>query len=153
MPAKKYIVKLSADERETLEGITSAKICDKEKRLRAYILMKADISGGCSWSDDRIKEAYGCSVSKTERLRKRLVLEGFEAAVERKVRLNPARPRKIQGAEEAHLIALCCSEAPEGRSRWTLQLLADNMVKLEYFESISCNTIHQALKKMNLSLG
>jgi hypothetical protein len=62
MPEKKYIVKLSLSEREELEGITSAKICDKEKRIRAYILLKADVSGGCGWSDDEIKDAYGCSV-------------------------------------------------------------------------------------------
>jgi hypothetical protein len=144
---------LSASEREELEGIISAKICDKEKRLRAYILLKADVSGGYGWSDDEIKAAYNCSISKIERLRQRLVLEGFESAVLRKVRVNPPRIRKIQGTEEAHLIALCCSEAPEGRARWTMRLLADKMVELEIVDNISCHTIQRALKKMNLSLG
>jgi hypothetical protein len=154
MPAKKYIVRLSEEERADLEGIVSAKICAQEKRLRAYILLKADVvADGCGWSDDKIKDAYGGSISKIECLRKRFVLEGFTAAVERKVRLNPAHPKKIQGEGEAHLIVLCCSEPPEGRSRWTLRLLADEMVKLNFFDSISCETINKTLKKTNLSLG
>ena len=118
MRNKKYIVSLTDAERTQLEEIISSKICSKEKRVRAYVLLKSDIIS--NWSDSKINEAYGISFSAIERLRKRFVKEGFEKALNRKDRLHPPRQRKIQGNEEAHLIALCCSEAPEGRSRWSL---------------------------------
>lgn len=151
MPAKRYIVDLSKAERIELEEVISAKVCAKQKRLRAYILLKTDKA--CGWSDARIKEAYGGSISKIECLRKRFVEEGFYGALNRKKRENPPRSSKIKGDEEAHLIAICCSQAPEGRSRWTLRLLADKMVELEIVENISHECVRTALKKTNLSLG
>ena len=119
--------------------------------MRAYILLKADKA--CGWSDAKIKDAYGGSISKIECLRKRLVEEGFDAALNRKKRERPPRSSKINGDEEAHLIAICCSQAPEGRSRWTLRLLADKMVELGIVEDISHECVRRALKKTNLSLG
>lgn len=106
-----------------------------------------------NWPDDKIQEAYGASLSAIGRLRKRFVEEGFERALYRKERLNPPRPRKIQGKEEAHLIALCCNDAPEGRATWTLQLLADKMVELKVVDTVGRECVRNALKKMNLSLG
>jgi len=93
------------------------------------------------------------SMSGIERLRKRFVEDGFESALNRKVRLHPPRPRKIQGKEEAHLIAICCSDSPEGRAKWTLQLLADKMVELNIVDSIGRECVRNALKKTSLSLG
>ena len=151
MRNKKYIVSLTDVERAQLEEIISSKICSKEKRVRAYVLIKSDTIS--NWSDSKINEAYGMSCSAIERLRKRFVEEGFEKALNRKARLHPPRQRKIQGNEEAHLIALCCSEAPEGRSRWSLQLLADKMVELNIVDSVGRECVRNALKKMNLSLG
>lgn len=151
MPAKRYIVNLSKEEHVKLEEVISARVCAKEKRLRAYILLKADKA--CGWSDERIKAAYGGSISKIECLRKRFVEEGFDVALNRKKRENPPRLSKIKGDEEAHLIAICCSQAPEGHSRWTLRLLADKMVELKLVENISHECIRSALKKTNLSLG
>jgi len=147
----KYIVNLSVEEREELESLLKKKICSKEKRLRAYVLLKSDRR--IDWSDKKIKEAYGVSVSCVERLRKRLVEKGFEFALHRKQRECPPCPRKIQGIEEARLIALCCSAPPSGRNRWTLKLLADKMVELQIVNDIGAECVRRTLKKMNLSLG
>jgi transposase len=151
MGYKKYVVTLSDCERKQLEEVVSSKICNKEKRLRAYILLKCDQLH--NWPDDKIRDAYGVSFSAIGRLRKRFVENGFEYALYRKERLNPPRPRKIQGKEEAHLIALCCSDAPEGRAKWTLQLLADKMVELNVVDTVGRECVRNTLKKMNLSLG
>lgn len=151
MRYQKYVVILSDCERKQLEEVISSKICNKEKRLRAYMLLKSDRLH--NWPDDKIQEAYGASLSAIGRLRKRFVEEGFERALYRKERLNPPRPRKIQGKEEAHLIALCCNDAPEGRATWTLQLLADKMVELKVVDTVGRECVRNALKKMNLSLG
>ena len=151
MRYQKYVVVLNDCERKQLEEVISSKVCNKEKRLRAYMLLKSNRLQ--NWSNDKIQEAYGVSLSAIGRLRKRFVEEGFERALYRKERLNPARPRKIQGKEEAHLIALCCSDAPEGRATWTLQLLADKMVELKVVDTVGRECVRNALKKMNLSLG
>ena len=115
------------------------------------MLLKSDLLQ--NWSNDKIQEAYGVSLSAIGRLRKRFVEEGFERTLCRKERLSPGRPRKIQGKEEAHLIALCCSDAPEGSATWTLQLLADKMVELKVVDAVGRECVRNALKKMNLSLG
>lgn len=145
MRYQKYVVTLSDCERKQLEEVISSKICSKEKRLRAYMLLKSDRLQ--NWSNDKMQEAYGVSLSAIGRLRKRFVEEGFECALYRKERLNPPRPRKIQGKEEAHLIALCCSNAPEGRATWTLQLLADKMVELKVVDTVGRECVRNALKK------
>jgi len=151
MKYQKYVVTLNDYERKQLEEVISSKICNKEKRLRAYMLLKSDLLQ--NWSNDKIQEAYGVSLSAIGRLRKRFVEEGFERTLCRKERLSPGRPRKIQGKEEAHLIALCCSDAPEGSATWTLQLLADKMVELKVVDAVGRECVRNALKKMNLSLG
>jgi len=147
--AKKYIVNLTEDERKKLEKVLTMRSCSKEKRIRAYALLKS----AEGWADTKIQESYGISLSGMERLRKRFCEKKFESVVNRKERKTPPRCKKIQGAEEAHLIALCCGSPPSGRSGWSLRLLADKMVELEIFEKVSHESIRKTLKKMNLSLG
>src|SRR5256712_12309435 len=126
---------------------------NKAKRstiINAYILLKADRA--CGWTNADIASAYDVSTKRVEQLKKRFVEEGFEAALYRKPVTNAHR-RKITGDEEAHLIALCCSQAPEGHQTWTLRMLADKMVALDVVESVSHETIRRTLKKMSLNHG
>jgi len=118
--------------------------------MNAYILLKADRS--CGWTNADIASAYEVSTKKVEPLKKRFVEEGFAAALSRKPVTNVHR-RKITGDEEAHLITLCCSQAPEGQERWTLRMLAETMVELDIIASISYETVRRTLKKMHLNPG
>jgi hypothetical protein len=120
------------------------------KIKHANILLKADADGP-AWTDERIAEAVGCRVRTVENVRCRCVLEGLDAALQRKEQARPRRERKLDGEGEARLIALACSEPPLGRSRWTLQLLADELVCLEVVESISAQTVRRTLKKTNFN--
>jgi len=149
---KKYIVRLSEEERTELEKLISSGNNAARKLTHARILLKADAADGSHWTDEQIKKSLDTSISTIERVREAFVEEGLEAA------LNHKRPRKVKegkldGEQEAHLIALACSPSPEGRKRWTLRLLADKMVALEYVDSLSYETVRQTLKKTNLSLG
>lgn len=147
--AKKYIVRLTDDERTYLESLIHTGKVAAHKRLHAEILLKADISElGGKWLDNEISEAFGVSTRTVERVRERLVQKGLESALNR---ATPSRvkSRAIDGENEAHLIALSCGEPPEGRSRWTLRLLGQQMVELGYVESVSHETIRQTLKKTN----
>lgn len=150
---QKYRVTLSADEREILFTLINKGKASKEKTNRARILLKAD-SGeeGEHWKDDQIARALYVSRSTVNRTRRSLVEEGLEKTLTRKSLSNPRR-RILQGEEEAYLVALTCGEPPAGQSRWTLRLLAEKMVKLEYIDTVSHETIRTALKKMNLNLG
>jgi len=150
---KKYLVTLTAEERKGLKELLSRGKAAARKLMHARILLKADgASDGPDWHDDRIAEALEIGRATVERVRKQFVQEGLEAALERRA---PRRTyqRKLDGDGEAHLVALACQEPPEGRSRWTLQLLADRMVALEYVDQISYQTVRRTLKKTNLSLG
>lgn len=150
---KKYIVTLTEEERRTLEGMLSRGKAAARKLAHARILLKADASAhGPDWSDDAIAEGLEVGRATVERVRKTFVEEGFEASLERR---KPRRQyaRTLDGDGEAHLIALACSQPPEGRSRWTLRLLADRMVALEYVDAISKDTVARTLKKTSLSLG
>jgi transposase len=121
--------------------------------VHARILLKADASsGGPGWNDDQIAEGLEAGRATVERVRRQFVEEGLEAALERR---KPRREylRKLDGDGEAHLIALACGQAPQGRSRWTLRLLADRMVALEYVDELSYQTVRRTLKKTSLSLG
>jgi hypothetical protein len=125
-----------------------------QKRKRVQVLLKADASpDGPAWIDSRIAEAFDISVVAVENLRKRYVLEGLAATLDRKKQCRPSRQPVLDGAKEAHLVALCCGTVPAGHGRWTLRLLADKLVELQLVESISRETIRQALKKTNCSLG
>ncbi len=147
---KKYIVRLTDEEREDLTRLVSKGKAAARKLTRARVLLKADVGdGGPGWTDDRIAEALEVGTRRVENIRKRLVEEGLEAAVNRKKRCRPPRERILDGEKEAKLIALCCGNPPEGRARWTLRLLADNLVELDIVESISYETVRQALKQTN----
>ncbi len=150
---KKYIVTLTDEERRTLQSMLSHGKAAARKWMHAMILLKADQApGGPAWSDDAIAEGLEVGRATVERVRKRFVEEGLDAALERR---RPRRQyqRRLDGDAEAHLAALACQEPPEGRSRWTLRLLADRMVELEYVEQVSYQTVRRTLKKTNSSLG
>jgi len=150
---KKYIVTLTQEERQELQTMLSKGRAAARKLTHARILLKADASeGGPAWNDDAIAEGLEVGRATVERVRKQFIKEGFEAALDRR---KPRRKyqRKLDGDGEAHLIALACGEAPEGRSRWTLRLLADRMVQLEQVDHLSHETVRQVLKKTNSSLG
>jgi transposase len=152
--AKRYIVRLSDEERKQLGDILSRKRVAAQKRKRAQVLLKADASkDGPAWIDSRIAEAFDVSVVTVENLRKSYVLEGLDAAVERKKPCGPSRQRLLDGEKEARLVALCCGTVPAGHGRWTLHLLAEKLVELRVVESISHETVRQALKKTSCSLG
>jgi len=142
-------VHLTEDERTYLKSLIHKGKVAAHKRLHAEILLKADLGElGEKWQDKQIGETFGLSTRTVERVRERLVREGLEAALNRAAPVR-ARKRKIDGENEAHLVALLCGDAPEGRSRWTLRLLGQRMVELGYVESVAHETIRQALKKMN----
>ena len=146
---KKYIVKLSEQEREELQELISKGKSSARKIQHARLLLKADASEhGPNWKDEQISEALEVSISTIERVRKQFVEEGTEAAISRRPGSGYRDP-KLDGEKEAHLIALACSKAPEGRVRWTLRLLAQKMVEWEYIESLSYETVRRTLKKTN----
>ena len=145
---KKYIVKLSGEERERLDGLIHIGKHSARLLTRARILLKADASeAGEGWSDSQIAEALDTSTDTVARTRQQLVEEGFEAVLVRKHSPTSARPRIFDGAAEAKLIALVCSQPPKGRARWTLQLLEEVVVELKIVERASDNTIGRTLKK------
>jgi len=143
----KFVVRLSDVERSQLQGMVDAGRGSKSVRQRARVLLKTDESEtGPGWTDERAAEFAEVSVRTVERVRRRFVDEGFDAAVHRKPSTDRLY-RKLDGAGEARLIAEACSQAPEGRWRWTLKLLADRLVALEVVESIDPETVRKTLKK------
>jgi transposase len=148
---KKYIVRLTGDEREYLEEIVSKGKAAAYKIKHANLLLKTDAEGP-NWSDEQAAEAFGCHANTVRNVRQRFVEQGLDAALQRKKRDCPPRERILDGKKEARLIAVSCSEPPQGRSRWTLELLADRLVELEIVESISASTICRTLKKTNFVL-
>ncbi len=145
---KKYVVRLSSDEREKLTRFIGSGKRSAQLLTKARILLKADVSDdGEGWSDSKIAEALDTSVANVERTRRQLVEEGFEAVLIRKYNPKCARPRIFDGAAEAKLIALACGPAPEGYARWTLSLLEEKVVELKIVEKASDNTIGRTLKK------
>lgn len=148
MPQKKYLVTLTPEEREQLAGLLSAGKRSALTLARARILLKADqTDGGPAWPDDRIAEALDCGVRTVERVRQRFVERGLEAALGRKPQDRPSRERKLDGRAEARLIALACSEPPDGRAAWTLQLLANKLVELKIVDTVCDETVRRVLKK------
>lgn len=149
---KKYIVRLSLEERDRLEAMISKGKHPAIQILKARILLKADVSeAGEGWSDSRIVAALDTSISTVERTRQRLVEGGVDAALIRRHSANSARKRVFDGMAEAKLIALACSDPPKGRSRWTLRLLEDKVVELGIVTRASDNTIGRTLKKTSSS--
>ena len=145
----KYVVRLDAEERVELQSMVDEGRRSKSVRQRARILLKVDESqSGSAGTDERAAEFAEVSLSTAHRVRQRFVEEGFEVSLLRKEQKN-RKAKKIDGRAEAHLVALACGEPPEGRKRWTLKLLADQLVSLEVVDSVSPETVRKTLKKTN----
>lgn len=144
---KKFFVRLSPEEREILTGVTKKLNGSSQKVRRANVLLKAD-AGGPNWTDSEIAEAYGCRPQTVENIRRRLVTIGFEDTLNGVIRKDPPTPKKLNGRQEAELIALRLGMAPKGHSSWSLRLLARKAVELEIVDSISYETVRTTLKKM-----
>ena len=151
---KKYIIKLSQEEQDTLKKIITSGRGPARMFTRARILLKADQGEhGPNWSDEKISDALDVTVQTIERVRKQFVEEGFDAVLSRRPYTQKVSRKKLDGNVEAHLVALSCSEPPKGYVRWTLRLLADKIVELGYVETISHEAIRQTLKKTSLNRG
>jgi transposase len=147
----KLVVRLTAEQRRELEKLAATGKRSAATITRARILLKAD-GDGDGWADDRIAEALDTSMATVARVRKRFVQRGLPAAIQRK-RPTGRQYRKLDGEQEARLVALACSPPPEGRARWTMKLLADKLVELEVAEAIDPATVCRALKKTRSSRG
>lgn len=146
MPKKRYVVRLTKAERHTLLSIVRTGKAAAHKRTHAQALLKADEGKqGPAWTDDEIAEAVEVHRNTVANVRQRFVERGLEAAVNRKK--LPPRLRKLDGAQEARLVAVACGPPPEGRARWSLRLLAERLVALEIVDEISHETVRQTLKK------
>lgn len=148
---KRYIVRLSEEERRQLKDLVSTGQAAAYKIKHANILLSVDVNGW-GWTDEEAAKAFSCHLHTVANVRQRLVEKGLEAALKRQPSSNPPRERICDGEAEAKLIALRCGEPPEGRARWTLRLLADKVVELEIVPRISHETVRQVLKKTNSSL-
>jgi transposase len=148
---KKYVVRLTAEERKYLEGFVSKGKRSAYKIKHANILLKADADGP-GWSDEAIAEAFMANSNTVRNVRQRFVERGLEAALERKKQSAPSRKRILDGEKEARLLAIGCSEPPEGQVRWTLHMLADEMVRLKIVDGVSYETVRRTLKKTKSSL-
>ena len=145
---KRYIVTLTAEERQDLHDLIAAGKAAAQKLAHARILLKADAAdGGPAWPDYRIAEALEVSTATIERVRQRFVEQGLEAALVRKPQERPSRLPTLDGRAEARLIALACSAPPDGRAAWTMQLLADKLVELQVVPTVSDETVRRSLKK------
>jgi len=146
----KYIVELTSEERRELSKLVSKGKAAARKITHARVLLQANESkGATAWTDKQIYEAFGIHTNTIHGIRRRFVEQGLKTALERKKQDRPSRKRIVDGKVEAHLIALRCGQPPEGTRQWNLRLLADKLVELEIVESISHETVRQALKKTN----
>ena len=144
---KKYVVDLSNSQREMLRDCVEKGKTEAYRIRHAHILLKADVEVP-GWTDAQISEAFRCHAQTVYNVRRRFVEKGFSDAFGRSERRDPPCPRKLDGSGEARLIALSCGQPPKGLRRWTLRLLASELVRLEIVESISPETVRQTLKKM-----
>jgi len=143
---KKYMVRLTKEERSLLRDIVKKRKGTSQKVQRANILLQADLDGP-NWSDAKIAEALSCRTQTVENIRRRLVTEGLDAVLNRKKRETPPRAKLLDGKQEAEIIALRLGNPPSGFANWSLRLLADQIVKLEIADSISHETVRRTLKK------
>ena len=143
---KKYVVRLTESERESLKEVVGKLKGTSQKVRRAQVLLKAD-AGGPGWTDAKIAEAFGCRTKTVENIRERFVTEGFEVTLEGRPRPKPPRPKLLDGEQEAKVIAMRLGPPPPGFANWTLRLLAEQVVALEVVESISYETVRRTLKK------
>ena len=151
---KKYIVRLSTDERQQLTSIISSGRAPARTQTHARILLKADCATDePGWTDEAIADACAVSRPTIERVRRAFVTKGLDGALYRRGPRGPSPRRKLDGRQEAHLVAITCSPPPDGAERWTLTLLADKLVELKIVDSIAVDTVRVALKKTNSSRG
>ena len=143
---KRYVVRLTSVEREELQALVSKGTANARKIVHAQILLKVDADGP-RWTDEQAAEAFNVHTSSVRFVRERFVFEGLQSALDRKKQVRPSRERKLDGAQEAKLLAIACGQPPEGRVRWTLRLLAGRMVELQVVDSLSHETVRQTLKK------
>jgi transposase len=149
----KYVVRLTEEERTELQGLLRRGKVAAAKRSRALVLLKADAGlEGSGFTDEQVAQSLEVSTRSVNRVRKAYVEEGLSAAIERQPRREQPR-RKLDGAAEAHLVAVACSPPPAGQTRWTLRLLSDKLVELQIVESISRECVRQTLKKTISSRG
>ena len=151
---KVYVVELTEEQRQQCERMLETGSHPARSLRHAQILLKADAgSGGPGWTDSAIGEAFGVSAMTVARVRKVMVTEGLEAALSHYRGPNREYRRKLDGRQEAQLIALACSPPPQGHARWSLRLLAGRMVELGYVDCVSHETVHQTLKKTSFNRG
>ena len=148
---KKYVVRLSSQERKDLSMLTRKGKRPAYVLKHALILLAVDADGPNN-SDDEVASSLRCHRNTVANVRQRFVEQGFDAALERKKQEKPSRAFKLDGAQEARLLAIACSQPPAGKSRWSLQMLADELVSQEIVDSISDQTVRRTLKKMNFDL-
>ena len=146
MNMEKYIVRLTDEERRKLETIVKKLKGSSQRVKRAIVLLKADADGP-NWTNEQIRELTGLSLLSISKIRKQLVLEGFEVVLDRKKRRLPPVPKKLDGLQEAKIIATRCGLPPEGFGQWSLRLLANQTVVLEIADFVSHETVRQILKK------
>jgi hypothetical protein len=143
---KRFIVRLTEEERNTLQEVVKKLKGTSQKVQRAQILLKADVAGP-AWTDARIAAAFSCRRQTVERIRQRLVESGFQETLDGKKRLHPPTPKRLDGEQEAKLIATRLGPPPKGYANWTLRLLARKVVSLEIADAISYETVRRTLKK------
>ena len=146
---KRYVVRLTEDERETCRDVIRRLKGSSERVRRAQVLLHADADGP-GWTDRAIAAAFSCRVKTVENIRQRCVLEGFDKALERKQRTTPPTPKILDGESEARIIALRLGPPPKGYANWSLRLLARQVVELGIVESVSRETLRRALKKRDV---
>ena len=145
---KKYIVRLTEAERKQLKEVVAKGKAAAYMIKHAHILLKVDADRD-NWNDEKIAESFGCHTNTVRNVRQRFVEHGLETALERNKETKVGRGKVLDGKGEALLLALGCSQPPQGHARWTLRLLADKMVALEHVENLSYETVRQRLKKMS----
>ena len=151
-PASKVVVRLTTDQRQALEELVHTGACSAHAARRARILLKADASGPDAWTDERIAEALDVCRMTVARARQRFAAEGLADTLRKKKAVD-RQYRALDGAQEAQLVTIACSQPPEGHARWTMELLAGRLVELKVIDSISPSTVCRTLKKMNSSRG
>ena len=148
---KKYIVRLTGQERKELEDLVKKGKTQAYRIKHAPILLAVDADGS-NWPDHQVAKAYKCHQNTVVNVRQRFVEQGFQAALERKKQQAPSRQRILDGESEARLISIACSKPPEGYAKWTMQMLADELVALKVVDCVSGQTVWRTLKKTNLNL-
>jgi transposase len=148
---KRYIVRLTVQERKELQNLIKKGKTQAYRIKHAHILLAVDADGP-NWPDHQVAKAYNCHQNTVVNVRQRFVEQGFYAALERKKQQAPSRKRVLDGESEARLISIACSKPPDGRAKWTMQMLADELIALKVVDCISGQTIWRTLKKTNLNL-